>query len=228
MNIDTLSILANSQLCSGLSEDEINQFLSDNLVKIVNYLKNERIFSETDIPQYFYILISGSVAIAHDTVNGNRLLMATVDEPGDMFGEIYTFIKIPTYDMYTEALEDSSILCIDRRLFHPENISDNQCIPERMRMNLLSIFASKAYMMNRRLRILGCGSIREKIVRFIIQNQNGRDRIHLMPRETMADYISTTRPSLSRELGAMSKAGIILIKKKELIILDQDALESYL
>ncbi|MGP1441749.1 MAG: Crp/Fnr family transcriptional regulator [Anaerovoracaceae bacterium] len=228
MKTDILSILANSRLCSGISDDEINKFLSGDFVKLVKYSKNERIFSESDIPQYFYILIYGSIAVAHDTVSGNRLMLATVDEPGDMFGEIYTFIQIPTYDMYTEALEDTLILRIDCRLFQPENHTDRQHIPERMRMNMLSVFAGKAYMMNRRLRILGCGSIREKIVRFIIQNQNGKDRIPLMPREAMADYIATTRPSLSRELGAMSKEGIIAVKKRELVILDQEALENYL
>ena len=49
-----------------------------------------------------------------------------------------------------------------------------------------------------------------------------------MPREEMADYLNVTRPSLSRELSNMVKDGIIRNEGRDIVIIDQDKLESYL
>ena len=49
-----------------------------------------------------------------------------------------------------------------------------------------------------------------------------------MPREEMADYLTVSRPALSRELGNMVREGILKIDGRDLVILDQEALEEYL
>ena len=86
--------------------------------------------------------------------------------------------------------------------------------------------------MNRRLKVLGGASLRGKIVRFMLERQK-KDKginapIMLLPREEMADYLNVTRPSLSRELGNMVRDGLISVKGKKVVILDQEGLEDCL
>ena len=53
--------------------------------------------------------------------------------------------------------------------------------------------------MNQKVKVLGCASIREKIVRYLFERKNtdGTIRGNLV-REEMAEYMNVTRPSLSR------------------------------
>ena len=60
--------------------------------------------------------------------------------------------------------------------------------------------------MNQKVKVLGCASIREKIVRYLFERKNADGTIRgNLVREEMAEYMNVTRPSLSRELGSMQK-----------------------
>ena len=54
------------------------------------------------------------------------------------------------------------------------------------------------------------------------------NRALMMNREQMADYLSVTRPSLSREISAMAQEGIIAVDGSLLKVLDQERLEEYI
>ena len=87
----------------------------------------------------------------------------------------------------------------------------------------------KAYNMNRKLRILGSGSLRERIVRFLVECQDSEGQIHMnLSREEMADYLNITRPSLSRELGKMQEEGILELDRRQILVKDQEKMELYL
>ena len=83
--------------------------------------------------------------------------------------------------------------------------------------------------MNQKLRILGSGSLRERIVRFLVECQDSNGEIRMkLSREAMADYLNITRPSLSRELGKMQEEGIIEFGRRQILVKDQEKLEYYL
>lgn len=124
--------------------------------------------------------------------------------------------------MYVEAKRYSKILILDVN-FLTES--------EKIRENLLFIFAQKAYTMNRRLRVLGATGIRGKLARFIVDRQVEEKKKNIkinMSREQMADFLNVTRPSLSREMGAMIEEGILSLNGKILKVVNQEALEKWL
>ena len=83
--------------------------------------------------------------------------------------------------------------------------------------------------MNRKLRILGSGSLRERIVRFLVECQDSEGQIHMnLSREEMADYLNITRPSLSRELGKMQEEGILELDRRQILVKDKEKMELYL
>ncbi|ASS40941.1 hypothetical protein AXF21_02860 [Eubacterium minutum ATCC 700079] len=223
--------LSKSTLFKGVADDEIDDVISNSTLK--EYEKGEMVFCESDKPKGLLLLISGELLVARDTFSGKRLIITTILDPGDMFGEVYPFIGISRYDMYVEAQKKSQVINIGMDILgtYP-----------KVRDNLLYIFAQKAYKMNRRLRILGATGIRGKVARFIVEQQETEskenqslpairgkgNRALMMNREQMADYLSVTRPSLSREISAMAQEGIIAVDGSLLRVLDQERLEEYI
>ena len=210
-----MAILRQSRLCRNLEEKELlNLMEQEGTVR--TYSRGERIFQETDRPDSVYMLLNGSVIIAKETFSGKRILLAQLEDPGALFGEVYAFMEKASYDMYVEALTQVSVLIMSSRIFTDR---EENSLSRKLRENLLEVFAGKAYNMNRKLRILGSGSLRERIVRFLVECQDS---------EEMADYLNITRPSLSRELGKMQEEGILELDRRQILVKDQEKMELYL
>ena len=157
-----------------------------------------------DEPKKLFILLSGQIRIQKDTLSGRQILIADIERPGDMFGEIYLFIARRAYDMYAEAVRDTEVLELSNELFTLEQGQSGH-LSALLRQNLLRIFAGKAYFMNNRLKVLASGSLRGKITRYLFQLGAEQGEIELpVGREELAALLAATRPSLSRELSAMN------------------------
>ena len=228
MNDNVTQTLLKSKLCINLTENQIAELLNDSASKLIEYDKNDIIFHEGDIPEKLFVLIQGKVSICKDTLSGKRILITNIVNPGDVFGEIYLFIEKKEYDMYSIATEKTSLLEIGKTMFDFQNGNSND-IKGILQYNMMKIFAAKAYFMNHKLKVLGSGSVREKIVRYLFEHQQGGCRIQgNLNREDMADYLNVTRPSLSRELGKMKEEGLLQIDGRSIIITNQKEFEEYL
>lgn len=221
---ELLTVLRRSRLCRNLNEDEMERLLvKEGTVR--SFSRGERVFQEMDRPEAVYVLLKGSVIIAKETFSGKRILLTQLEMPGALFGEVYAFMEKSSYDMYVEAVGKTSVLVLDNRIFTGKE--DN--LSRKLRENLLEVFAEKAYNMNQKLRILGSGTLRERIVRFLVECQDSEGVIHMnLSREEMADYLNITRPSLSRELGKMQEEGILELSRRQILVKDQEKLEFYL
>ena len=93
-----------------------------------------------------------------------------------------------------------------------------------MTRRLLRVLAGKAYQLNRSLRVLGSGSLRGKIARYLLLSGAAAS----LSREALAARLAVTRPSLSRELAAMQREGLIAVTGRSLEVTDRAALEEYL
>ena len=238
MEENDLQIIRQSPLFRSLDEEQVRNVLQEGFSTVRAFGRGERVFSESDRPDKIRILLSGEVTVAKDTPGGKRSVLAVIDRPGDMFGEIYAFRNLDSYGMYAECTESSRILSLDicvlqipvrEEVGRKQEFRDMRDMETALKISssLLQIFAEKAFQMNRRLRILGGTSIREKVARYLLDRQKGGNRVAVMSREDLADYMNVTRPSLSREISAMIHDGILAACGHDLVILDQKALEEY-
>lgn len=223
-----LPLLQRCTLTQGMTDEEIRELLASSEVKLRHYDKGEVIFHDGEKPKGLYILLQGSVRILKDTFSGRQIFLSDIDEPGDMFGEVYEVLQQP-YDMYVEASAKTELLAMSSQLFSwnaGETVTHSALKVQR---NLMRIFARKAYNMHNKIKVLASGSLREKIVRFLFQ-QLGQDRtVELtVSREYLAAYLAVTRPSLSRELSAMQRDGILEVVGKKIKVLDMERFEEYL
>jgi CRP-like cAMP-binding protein len=228
MQQEVLQALRNSRLAQGMTESQLSELVASSQAQLKEYARGEVIFRDGDVPQRLYILINGSVRILKDTVSGRQILITEITEPGDMFGEIYLFVSRQTYDMYAEVLKPAKVLTVSNAMFSLRQGGTTH-ISSVLQQNMLKIFASKAYFMNNKLKVLASGSLRGKIVRYLFQQPAVDGIIHLAgSREDLAAYLAATRPSLSRELGAMQAEKILEVDGHEVRVLDTEKFESYL
>lgn len=224
---ETAAIFRKCLLGKNMEERAVKEFLSSSQVKIADYPKGAAVFHDGDNPKYLYVLLEGKVHIQKESFTGRHIFLSEIDEPGDVFGEVYLLMGRP-YDMYVEAVRDTRLLLVGSQAFslQPGNISAPALQVQR---NLLQVLARKAYFMHNKLKVLSSGTLREKIIRFLFWSMDEQGRVRLdYTRETWAEYFSVARPSLSRELGALQAEGILQVKGRDIRVVDKGAFEAYL
>lgn len=212
-------------LFKGLTQEELELCLKCSDARLKDYEKNQIIFSQMDPPKALYVLIGGSVSVCKDTPDGRRYIVTNIEE-GDIFGEVYVFLKKADYNYYVLSNMNSTVLAIPKEYFF--TTCDNSCNAHSLIIqNMLGILAQKAYFLNNKVQLLTSGSLRQKIAKYLLDNCNKKKYVKLsMNREQFASYLNVTRPSLSRELINMQEDGLIEVDRDMIKILDMDKLSS--
>ncbi len=221
MNLNDL----NCTLFKGIPESELLDLLSK--YNIINqlYQKGEYVFNAGDIPKHMYVLLSGTVTVEKTDMSGKRIIVNSFSKRGTVFGEVYLYLSHKDYDYSCLAMEDSEILMLPRN-FIIDLASENSLKYGIIIENMLEILSEKAYHLNQKLLIHSSFSLRQKIANYILQTAGSNDVLKLVfNREELANYIGTTRPSLSRELMNMEEDGLISVSRDIVNIIDRDALE---
>ena len=214
-------ILAQTSLAQGMNAEEVAELLASSDVTLRTYPKGALIFHDGEMPHSLYILLE-------DTYSGRQIFISEIDQPGDMFGEVYEVLKRP-YDMYVRAMTKVKLLEVSSHLFTLDVGETPRRSALIVQRNLMKIFAGKAYAMHTKLKILASGTLREKIVRYLFPHIDEKGQIALkVSREFIAAYLAVSRPSLSRELSAMQREGIIEARGRSIRILDMERFEGYL
>lgn len=248
-------VLSHCRLFQNMTPEEVQSSLLCCGARLHHYDKGASVFYQGADPGDVLVLVNGTIAIGHDTASGEQRLMAIFRQPGDLFGEVFSFLPHHTYDHFAMAQSPATVLHIPRTfLFH--NCSRQCAHHESLIANMLSVLAEKAYLLSRRLQIVTGGTLRQKIIRTLLLDteqkkqatgqQNGAssidarhsgtaapgtarsgDRIRLsMSREELASFLGAARPSISRELMRMQRDGLICIDGRTILIPDPDALRS--
>jgi CRP-like cAMP-binding protein len=94
---------------------------------------------------------------------------------------------------------------------------------------MLLMMAQKSLILNERLEIMSCSTLRQKIAKMILFSIRDRSSMSVsMSRQEMADFLNAARPSLSRELMRMQNDGLITVEGRKITVKDRNALEEIL
>lgn len=219
-----LKKLENEILFKNISQNEIEKMLACSKAKTIVKKKDEYIFRQGDKPEYLFLVIEGTVLLVKDFQSGRRDVLYPVGK-NEVFGEMFLFSgnKIYIYD----AIAQTNVTClaIPWKFFY--GFCQNACTHHQMiTRNMLEIQSEKNLLITRKLHLLSGTSLRERIILWIFDQENEKGIVKLsMNREEFADYLGTTRPSLSRELMKMKQEGLIKLERDEIIVLARDILE---
>lgn len=213
-----------SPLFSGMTGPEARLCLQCSGAREEAHGKGALVFTESDPPNRLFVLLEGVVSVCRDSADGKRAVMARVDAPGDLFGEVHVFLGRPSYGCSVLAETPVRVLAIPGRFFYAT--CEKACtVHSRMIRNMLGIFAHKAFFLTRRISLLSSGSLRRKLAALLLEHRQADGSIALgMNREQMADFLGVARPSLSRELAAMREEGLLDMHGREISAPDARAL----
>lgn len=198
-----IDILKKSLLFKGMKSEEIEDYLNFAKASVKNFKRGESVFIAGDYVKELYILLSGEVTVENITQSGKKTIVNVFDKPGTVFAEVYLFIDEPLHH-YASATKDTSLLIIKKDFI--VNQEDNY---KMIINNIISILAKKAYYLNKKLMICTAKSIRNKIINYLMINDEG-DFVKLpFTKTAFAEFLSVPRPSLSRELSQMKAEGLI-------------------
>lgn len=220
--------LRRSPLFDGMTVQDMEGCLSCSGSVLYHYEKGDTVFYMDDEPKNVLVLISGSVTVGRDTPDGKQIYLQTVSTPGDLFGEVYLFLGREHYEHFAVAEKKSQVLAIPKEYLYSSSCGGKLCDRHaRIIYNSLTILAKKADDLDRRLTVMSSSSLREKIARVLIQNEEDHPgQPYRETRENLAREISSTRPSVSRELMAMKNDGLIDVSRDGIRVKDLEALYS--
>ncbi len=208
--------LYGTPLFQGLDMDDIISFLICSKSACKSFKPGEMIFIESDEPKRLPVLVEGNVRIGRDSFSGQRTTIATFNNSGDSFGDVILFLDKKSYGLFAQATSLTKVL------FIPKSIMDKTCIHackhhSHIISNLLTIFAKNANTLRIRLEILSCPTLRQKIEKTLILWSERENKSYIsMSRDQLAEFLCTTRPSISRELMKMKDEGLISVDGRKI------------
>ena len=223
------NILKKSILFENISEEEINDIVKISKSEVISIRKDEYLFYQEENSKYLFILLDGIVQKERVDSNGKRMIMNRFDEIGTMFAEVYIYFSDKIYDYSCVAIKNARVFAIPKEFFL--NIDDlTQKYNYKLTQNMLKILSRKAFFLNQKVLILSSFTLRQKIASYLLQRvrESGlkNESLNLIfKREELADFIGTTRPSLSREMLLMQDDGIIELDKNTFKVIDLEKLQ---
>lgn len=219
------NIESDSKLFRDISDEERFKMLKCSKAQEKEYASEEYIFRQGQKPTKLFLLLEGTVMVAKNFASGKRDVLFLV-QAGDVFGEMFLFADAQSYWYDAIAQDRVRTLEIPWTFFY--GFCKNACGHHQMiTRNMLEIQAQKNFIMTRKLHLLSGTTLRERIALWLME-QVQDEVLKVKPnmnREELADYLGTTRPSLSRELMKMQQEGLIEVTRSHIIIKNREELE---
>ena len=202
-------LLTNIPLFDGITEAELARL--DRILSpcIREYRPGEFLSHPEDIFEEIVIILHGKVHMISEDFWGNQNIIAEFADLS-LFGEAHSLSRMPMF--FSLAVVKSSTLLSFRaqKLRAPE--FQNEIALRKLCDNLMNIIIEKKLYYMKKADILSRRSLREKISALLSEEyrKKGTPSFRIpYDRQQMADYLSTDRSALSKELSKMKREGIL-------------------
>lgn len=212
-------------VCSRCEPDELEQL--DNIKYYRSYEAGQPVLWAGDHMEFVASVVSG-IATLSQTMEDGRTQMVGLLLPSDFIGRPGR--DLAPFDVV--AVSDLTVCCFRKKPFE-ELMSSTPSIGTRLlQMTLDELDSAREWML-----VLGRKTAREKIASLLailarrdaslskVSPASGMSIDLPLTREAMADYLGLTLETVSRQISALKKAGIIVLEgKRHVIIPDIEAL----
>ena len=217
MNIETLDVLMDCPLFSGISREEIVDVMHKVRYRIVNYHRGDLVAMAGAPCLYAEIVLSGEVVASMMGPSG-RIIQITKRYPGNMLAPAFLFAKDNRYPVTVEATKETKVF----RLLYDDMIQLMASEP-RLAMNYTRIVSNIVGFLTKKVGMLSM-NVREKITLFLkeeCQRQQTNRVFVKMSRQELANYFGIQKYSLQRCLKSMQDDCVIKIDGKYIIVIDK-------
>jgi len=216
-----------SPLFANLKPEELPLILKCLNPKLKSYNKNDFIFLSGDTFTSVGIILEGMAAVLNEKSNGAKVVVAALAQ-GDHYGGVIAFSDLNNWQNTIQAYKKCKVLLIPKARIIGE--CSKVCPWHRsLIQNFLKSLSEKALILNKKVRYLAIKGIREKVSTYLYEqyiNTGIRNIVLDFNRNELADFLSVSRPSMSRELCKMRDEGIIDFHLNSFSVLDHKALKA--
>lgn len=217
-------VLTECNLFKGISKSELIHIFNQVNFRRRNYKKGEFIAMMDDRCDNLIILLSGAVSGEMLDFSGKVILIDRIFPP-QALASLFLFGENNRFPVNAVATEDSTTIFISRdEVFHLFKLS------RAFLKNYLDDMAQRAQFLAQKMQFLSFRTIRGKLAHYLLRMSNrfGDTFILPMSQEKMAELMGVARPSLARVMGELKDEGIIALNRKEIELIDKDALNQLL
>ncbi|MDE7219767.1 MAG: Crp/Fnr family transcriptional regulator [Oscillospiraceae bacterium] len=170
------------------------------------------------------VLLRGQADLLRFDYAGTRTILARV-EAGDAFGEVLAFT--PELGDCVEVVSSSESEALFMEYDHLMKRCEKACsYHSKLVQNMFRLVTEQTRRLSRRVEVLSRRSIREKLQCFfrLCRLEAGADVFSLpFTLSALADYISTDRSAMMRELKKMREEGLVSIEGRRVTWREDDA-----
>ncbi|MCC8022473.1 MAG: Crp/Fnr family transcriptional regulator [Clostridiales bacterium] len=204
----------------GVSDEDYARMLACFQARRRDFAAGETILDFNENSRSVGLLVQGSAVMERIDVNGHRMVLEHLDT-GELFGELIAFTASTGDSITVTGRTDCRVLFIDYNHFlkRCERACPSHSI---VTGNLLRLMGEKAYALSERIEVLGCTTIREKLMCYfrICCAKERSDTIHLaFTMRALAEYLCVNRSAMVRELSHMKSDGLIQLNGRQLTVL---------
>jgi CRP-like cAMP-binding protein len=209
--------LSESDLFRGLSQLDLDDLERSTTMSTC---KRGRVFyTPAETGEVLFILKRGQVNLYRMTVEGKRLITATL-EAGSIFGEM-SLIGQGMFDTYAEAADDC-VLCVMSRVDVERLLSQHPSVSLR----LLELVARRLADAEERIADVVYKSVPARIATTLLRLSTDANRPVRLSQQDIADMVGTYRETATRILNEMRNAGVVELRRMQIEVLDRPGLEA--
>ncbi|MCL6589511.1 MAG: Crp/Fnr family transcriptional regulator [Firmicutes bacterium] len=220
------SVISKCPLFHNIPPEEIEGALKCLKANLKTYRKDEIVVLAGNKLEGIGIFLKGMGAVVRESAGGGRVIMLTLS-PGEIFGEIAAYAEEAFWPATVIAQEDSAVLFLPVQRIATN--CERQCPSHHFLLwNMLRIISNRALFLTQKIDYLARKSLREKIAAyFLAESRRAGQTTFRLPlnRNELADFLSASRPALSREMGRMRDEGLIEFHKESVKIKDIQGLK---
>ena len=216
------SVLAQTFLFQNRNVEDYREKLQK--ATIVPFTKGQVIFDRFDFERKMGILLSGRV-IVESGQEGKVIL--NVMRAAQVFGVAGLFCKSEEYVSRIIAKEDTKVLFLDETMLRELFLTDFD-----ITLNYIGFLSDRICFLNERIQTLTGQTAQQKLAAYLYRRSLTADRPGKLTIpfsiKDMAQTLDVGRASIYRAFTTLEKEGIIRRVSKEVEILDQNRLRTYL
>ncbi len=203
-----MDMLAKSPLFAGVSREELPRVLVLMRARCHSFAKGEVLQGFGEPFRYVGILMSGEVEGSFDSERFDRINVNRFTA-GQMYGAAFACARVPESPIELVALRPSEVVLLDVGVLGTGGQPD--ALEAVLLRNLLGIVSTQSVFLNRKVRILGQHSLRDRIVVYLGGLAADADGWVTVPlsQTALAQFIGGNRSAVSREIGRMVDEGVL-------------------
>ena len=218
-----ISILKNTNMFNGITENEILGMLKSLNASTVTYKYNEYILRYGENVTDICMVLDGLALIEKEDIWGNRSIISEISA-GVLYAESYACLtKLPA-EISVIASEDTTVMLFDMRRIL--TICSSSCtFHTKLIQNLLQTIAQKNVLLTKKIEYISKKTIKEKLLAYLSSEaMKANSSTFCIPfnRQELSDFLAVDRSALSTEIGKLKKSGVIACSKNKFTILNPD------